>query len=69
MTKLKSLVAVVALLPLAAFGSLGAGTRAAPEAPAVIEPASNARSSEIDGATAYQCCWVLYMGKWWCVPC
>jgi len=23
----------------------------------------------VGAGTAYQCCWVYFNGRWWCVPC
>ena len=62
MNRIKVLLAALLLLPLLAFGSsLGSAELGATPDAAVPQ--------ELTGSTSYDCCWIFFFGKWWCVPC
>ena len=64
MGKFRSLLALVVMLPLVAVGSsLGSSELAANALPTESDRAG------LDQTAGYDCCWIYFMGKWWCVPC
>jgi hypothetical protein len=64
MTKFRVLLAAILVLPLVAFGS-SLGTSDA----ALASMNSQEVTSADVGASAYTCCFIYIMGRWYCVPC
>jgi len=60
------LSAVLALSVAAWFGQTRAATEDAATATPVAAPSGSAVVTEAD---SYNCCWVFYAGRWWCLPC
>lgn len=65
MTKLRSLLALLVMLPLIALGSTLGSADIGSSAPVV----PNDVGGEIGGGASYDCCWVFHMGRWYCIPC
>jgi hypothetical protein len=64
MRKFRVFLAAILVLPLVAFGSFRTSdTALASMNPQEFIPAG------ADGASAYECCFIYFMGHWWCVPC
>jgi hypothetical protein len=60
------LIAALAALPLATLGGEPQDFRAAPS----HDAAQASEAMPGDGqASSYTCCWVMVLGKWWCLPC
>jgi hypothetical protein len=60
MSKLKVLIAAVVVLPLVAFGSASTGADSA--------SGETTFAGETQGTQGYQCCWIYFMGHWYCIP-
>ena len=70
MLKLRSLLTAGLILPLIAFGgALGAGEVGNASALPMTGTGATEAISETGGVETYRCCWVYYMGNWWCIPC
>lgn len=62
MRSIRLLFTLMLAMPVA---SIGAGV--APDVPSEREAAG--ATSVIEGGTSQQCCWIFYLGNWYCVPC
>jgi hypothetical protein len=59
MNKVRGILLGIALaLPLAAIGSSGE-----------LATGKSTMTSIQSGPESGRCCWVWYIGKWWCIPC
>ena len=65
------LIAAIAVLPLAGFAAQLVATQDGLQPVAApAETQSVAFIETLDQApTSGTCCWVLFMGRYWCVPC
>ena len=68
MFKLRSLLAAGLILPFVFGGALGAG-EVGNTPDALPATGITTFTGESGQAESYQCCWVLYMGRWYCIPC
>lgn len=62
MNRIKVLLAALVLLPMLAFGT-------SVESAVLGNAPDGSAPSELEGSTSYECCWVFFAGRWWCVPC
>jgi hypothetical protein len=66
MNKLKALIAVTLILPLAAWA---AGQQAAPDSVVGVS-AAQTPAVPVANDPAYECCIIVFMnGRYWCFPC
>jgi hypothetical protein len=68
MLKLRSLLAAGVILSFAFGGALGA-SEAGKTQEALPTTGTATLVGEMGETEGYQCCWVLYMGRWYCIPC
>lgn len=66
MNKLKALIAVALILPLAAWA---AGQQAVPDSVVGVNAAADSPAPVMSGL-GYECCLIVFQnGRYWCIPC
>jgi hypothetical protein len=66
MKTLKTFIALAVLLPLAAWaGTFGEKVAVDPTELVPVAGAELERGADAN----YDCCWIWWMGTWWCIPC
>ncbi len=67
MSKIKTLVAAGLIVPLLALGAIANSEQSDSLSAPSARPSAPYRV--MDTADAYTCCWVYYLGRWYCIPC
>lgn len=62
MTSIRLTITLMLAMPVASIGA-----SVASDVPP--ERGAAGATSVIEGSTSQQCCWIFYLGNWYCVPC
>ena len=66
MKSLRTMLAIMLLLPLGAWAGTLADDALANTDSVIPEVGAGTLSPPVQG---YQCCWIFILGRWMCVPC